>query len=100
MPHQLKIDRNIRLIEDLQGEQKQLENEGKRLKWFLVLAITTWPLGLLWKSWLAVSIFLAWMCFYLVGNYISFFHRRECARRLDEARIARNTRVELDDANR
>lgn len=81
---------NARIIEKLRQEQKELESERKRLKWFLVLAVTLWPLGLFWQTWVAALIFISFICFYLSGCYFSFFHRRECTRKLEEACSASN----------
>lgn len=79
------MNENLHHLARLQAEQLELEHERQRLKWFLLLALTTWPIGLIWKAWVAVVICLTWTCFYLAGVYFSFFHRRECARRLEDA---------------
>lgn len=77
--------KNAETVRKIRAEQLELEAERGRLKWFLLLALTTWPIGLLWRPWIAAVIFLTWVCFYLAGVYFSFFHRRECARRLEDA---------------
>ncbi len=60
--------------------------EGRRLKWFAVLMFTTWPIGLIWGPWWAAYIAVGWFCFWAVGHYLNFFHRRNARIRLEEAR--------------
>ncbi len=66
-------------------ELAQLKKERDRLKWFLVLAVTTWPFGLLYKGWLCLFITASWLSFWAVGKYQSYFHIRECLRKMEDA---------------
>ena len=72
----------------LRADLERAERERKRLKWFLVLALVTSPLGLLKALWVALWIFAGWICLWLVGLYMNFFHLRAARARLREAERA------------
>ena len=59
--------------------------ERKRLKWFLLLAVTTWPIGLFWNIWIVLWIFSGWLIFWCVGAYTNFFHHRRAKEALADA---------------
>ncbi len=79
---------------DVAKKQKQLINarayvvqtevERNRLKTFLVLAGTTWPIGLVWHWLWSIAIVLSWLTFFAVGSYLSFFHRRNARSRVED----------------
>jgi nitrate reductase NapE component len=63
----------------------QAETERRRLKWFFVLAATTWPLGLVGGPWYAAWIFAGWLVFWGVGAYSNYFHKKQAAINLKNA---------------
>lgn len=63
----------------------QTLKEKRRLKWFVVLAVTTWPLGLLGGPWYAAWIFAGWLVFWGVGAYSNYFHVKQAATNLKNA---------------
>ena len=62
------------------------ETERGRLKWFLLLAVTTWPLGFIWNGWIAIYIATSWLTFWAVGAYLNYWHRSSAKSKLDIAR--------------
>lgn len=95
--------------DDIVKKEKQLANarayvvqtevERGRLKVFLILAATTWPIGLVWHWLWCVAIALSWLTFFAVGSYLSFFHRRNARSRVEDLeRQLRAQGVDPDDA--
>jgi hypothetical protein len=74
-----------RRVDKRDARVKQALIEKGRLKWFLVLAVTTWPIGLIWNGWIAAWIFTGWLTFWGVGYYTNFFHLRRAREALAEA---------------
>lgn len=74
-----------RKVEIRRGRLEQSLKEKGRLKWFVVLAFTTWPLGLLAGPWYAAWIFAGWLCFWAVGAYSNYFHRKQAETNLKNA---------------
>lgn len=64
---------------------EQALKERRRLKWFLVLAATTWPVGLLAGPWYAAWIFVTWLLFWAVGRYSNYFHVKQARTSLKDA---------------
>lgn len=77
-----KLERRVRKRE---AKVEQTLVEKRRLKWFLLLAVTTWPLGLIWNVWIALWIAAGWLTFWGVGYYTNFFHLRRAREALKEA---------------
>lgn len=74
-----------RLVQQRRADVEQAERERRRLKAFPVLAVAT-PLVALPFSWqIAAGLFATWLCFWGVGAYLNFFHRRDCAQKLRDA---------------
>lgn len=79
LPPRKRLKRQLRRAQD---EAVQVIVERDRLKYFLILMVTTWPIGLFWGwSW-ALYIAVGWACFWVVGRYLNFFHRRNANIRL------------------
>lgn len=78
-------ERLERKVETRRSRLEQSLKERGRLKWFLILAVTTWPLGLFAGPWYAAWIFVTWLIFYAVGRYSNFFHVRQATTNLHNA---------------
>jgi hypothetical protein len=81
----VKLER--RVAKRRAGVDQSLVERG-RLKWFVLLAVVTWPLGLIWNGWIAAWIFFGWLTFWAVGAYTNFFHLRRAREALAEAEQA------------
>lgn len=73
-------------IDKAEADLARSLREGQRLRWFVILMVTTWPVGLIWGPWWAAYIATGWFCFWGVGHYLNFFHRRNSRIRLAEAK--------------
>jgi hypothetical protein len=74
-----------RRLKNRRAKVEQIEKEKGRLKWFLLLAVVSWPAGLPWGWWAAAWIFFGWMTFYFVGLYSNFFHLKNARTQLQLA---------------
>lgn len=80
-----RVRRLERRMEKRRQKLAQMEKERRRLKWFVVLAFVTGPIGFVWAWWAAAWIFFGWLTFFAVGAYLNYFHVREAKRQLDDA---------------
>lgn len=78
-------ERLERKVESRRGRLEQSLKERGRLKWFLVLAATTWPVGLLAGPWYAAWIVATWLIFWAVGRYSNYFHVKQAVTNLKNA---------------
>lgn len=85
MSESAERERLQRKVASRRGRLEQLLKEKRRLKWFLVLAATTWPLGLLAGPWYAAWIFVTWLLFWGVGRYSNYFHAKQAVTSLKDA---------------
>ncbi|MFZ9886474.1 MAG: hypothetical protein ACO3JL_03135 [Myxococcota bacterium] len=74
-----------RRIEKRKQRLAQALHEKGRLKWFLVLSVTTWPLGLFAGPWYAAWIGCGWLVFWAVGSYSNYFHIKQAKTNLQNA---------------
>lgn len=81
-----------KLIYELEVEYVQLLNESRKMRWFLALALTAWPLGFFVSPWLALFITFSFFTIWAVGSYVSFMHRRENQRKLEDAKKRKTVR--------
>lgn len=78
-------ERLERKVETRRGRLEQSLKERGRLKWFLILAATTWPIGLLAGPWYAAWICATWLIFWAVGRYSNYFHVKQATTNLQNA---------------
>lgn len=77
-----------KLVSRVEKRRERLEQslkEKRRLKWFIVLAFSTWPLGLLGGPWYAAWVFVGWLIFWGVGSYSNYFHVKQALTNLKNA---------------
>ena len=76
-----------RLIKKYEDEAERLLTEKHRLRWLWILALTTWPIGLIWMSWkICLTLFSGWLTFWFTGLYLNWVHRWENHDRLQRSR--------------
>lgn len=92
-----KLEKARRRLAKAEGDYEQTLKEQRRLKWFFVPMLTTWPIGFLWHGWMALYIFLAWVTFWGVGSYLSWGHRRNAETRVLETKAEIQALTELLD---
>ncbi len=78
-------ERLERKVEVRAARLEQILKEKRRLKWFVALALTTWPIGFIGGPWYAAWIFVGWLIFWGVGTYSSYFHLKQAKTNLKNA---------------
>lgn len=83
-----EIEKARRTFEDAKKQVEQSQIEYKRLRYFVILAVVTPPLALLYHWVAALLTLTTWVSFWLVGWYINYFYRRESLARMHTAEDA------------
>lgn len=66
----------------------QAEKERRRLRVFPVVAVVAGVLALPFHRTAAAGLFATFLAFWAVGHYLNYFHRRDMAQKLADARRA------------
>jgi hypothetical protein len=82
------LERARALVTARERDVEQAEHERRRLRVFPVLAVVTPLLALPFDRRVSVGLLAVWLAFWAVGHYLSFFHRRDTAQKLADARRA------------